>query len=58
MSEAPMATGSHWFWGGLVVLNVVWYCTVTVYVAIRGVLDIRRMLARLASRHQQEREQA
>lgn len=27
---------------------VVWYSTVTVYVAIKGIADIRNMLARLA----------
>lgn len=29
---------------------VVWYSTVTVYVAIKGVADIRNMLARLGKR--------
>ena len=34
---------------------VVWYSTVTVYVAIRGVFDIRGMLARLAAGEEKER---
>ena len=38
---------SHWFWGILAASVLVWYSTITVYVAIRGVKDIRGMLARL-----------
>ncbi len=34
-------------WLVLVAAALVWYSTITVYVAIRGVLDIRDMLARL-----------
>lgn len=30
---------------------LVWYSTVTVYVAVRGAWDIRGMLRRLAQRH-------
>lgn len=37
-----------WFWWGLTALVVIWYCTITVYVAVKGVFDIRGMLARLA----------
>lgn len=40
--------GSHWFWYLLVAAVMIWYLTVTVYVAVRGVLDIKHMLARLA----------
>lgn len=38
----------EWFWLILVSAAVLWYCTVTVYVAIRGVADIRTMLRRLS----------
>jgi hypothetical protein len=41
----PMRT--HWFWYLLAAACVIWYCVITVYVAIRGVSDIRKMLARL-----------
>jgi len=34
-------------WWLLTVICVVWYFTVTVYVAVRGAADIRQMLARL-----------
>jgi hypothetical protein len=43
------------FWWLLTIFAVGWYLTVTVYVAIRGALDIRKMLARLES--QQSREE-
>ncbi|MEW6252465.1 MAG: hypothetical protein AB1716_17645 [Planctomycetota bacterium] len=39
--------GEHWFWWLLLAAVIVWYSTVTVYVAIRGALDIRAMLRRL-----------
>lgn len=35
------------FWGLLTLAVLIWYSTITIYVAIRGVLDIRNMLARL-----------
>ena len=39
---------AHWFWGLLTVACVLWYSTVTIYVAIKGSADIKNMLARLA----------
>lgn len=39
--------GSHAIWLVLTVACIAWYATVTVYVAIRGVLDIRTMLRKL-----------
>jgi hypothetical protein len=35
------------FWLGVVVACLAWYLTVTIYVAVRGALDIKHMLARL-----------
>jgi len=35
------------FWWLLTMGAVVWYSTVTIYVAIRGAFDIRHMLRRL-----------
>lgn len=37
----------HWFWWLLAMACVVWYSTITVYVAIKGAGDIKHMLARL-----------
>jgi hypothetical protein len=39
--------GEHWFWWLLTAACVVWYSTITVYVSIKGVSDIRGMLGRL-----------
>jgi len=39
----------HWFWWLMTAGCVVWYSTVTVYVGIRGVLDIKHMLRRLGA---------
>lgn len=37
------------FWWLLTISSVVWYSTVTVYISVRGVQDIRQMLGRLKS---------
>ena len=39
----------EWFWLALTVACLVWYSTVTVYVAVKGLWDIREMLARLGA---------
>lgn len=38
----------HWFWLGMTAACVLWYSTVTIYVAIKGVTDIKGMLKRLS----------
>ena len=38
------------FWRILALLCLAWYATVTLYVAVRGAIDIRGMLARLTKR--------
>jgi uncharacterized membrane protein len=40
-------TAARWFWWLLCMVCVIWYSTITVYVAIRGWFDIRGMLGRL-----------
>jgi len=47
---------SHWFWFALTMICVVWYLTVTVYVAIKGAADIKGMLARLSANYEQKEE--
>ncbi len=42
-----MNPNEHWFWWVITSLVLVWYSTVTIYVAIRGAMDIRGMLERL-----------
>ena len=44
----------HWFWWTLSLACVVWYSTITIYVAIKGVRDIRQMLARLSTTKTQD----
>ena len=39
----------HWFWGILVFATLFWYSMVTVYVAFKGLTDIRQMLEKLSS---------
>ena len=41
----------HWFWWLLTMAVMGWYSTVTVYVAIRGSMDIKEMLRRLKERN-------
>ncbi|HOZ44974.1 MAG TPA: hypothetical protein PLO37_04990 [Candidatus Hydrogenedentes bacterium] len=38
----------HWIWMALTAACVIWYSSVTIYVAIRGAMDIKSMLQRLA----------
>lgn len=40
-------THGHGFWFFLMWLCVVWYSTITIYVAIQGSIDIKEMLRRL-----------
>jgi hypothetical protein len=40
----------RWFWGLLTIAVLAWYGTITVYIAYRGVFDIRQMLRELANR--------
>ncbi|HPU27364.1 MAG TPA: hypothetical protein PK458_14395 [Phycisphaerae bacterium] len=39
---------AEYFWLALVVSCLTWYSTVTIYVAIKGVADIKSMLRRLS----------
>lgn len=41
---------SLWFW--LVWACVIWYSTITIYVSVKGVRDIRNMLRRLKENHE------
>lgn len=47
---------SHWFWLALIIAVVVWYSSVTIWVAIRGALDIRLMVQRLDEENAAEAE--
>jgi hypothetical protein len=38
---------SHTFWAVMTAAVVIWYSTVTIYVGIKGIKDIKQMLARL-----------
>lgn len=37
----------HPFWGFLTLVVLVWYSTVTIYVGVRGIADIKSMLRNL-----------
>ncbi len=45
---------NHWFWWALSMACVIWYSTITIYVAIKGASDIRNMLARLGKNRSDE----
>lgn len=40
----------QWFWLLVTICCILWYSTVTVYVAYKGIKDIREMLKRLAQK--------
>jgi hypothetical protein len=50
--EGGIPMGEHWFWGTLTVVCLLWYSTMTIYVAIRGASDIQTMLKNLAQLRQ------
>jgi len=39
---------NHWFWGATTIACLAWYSTITIYIAIKGAIDIRSMLRRLS----------
>ena len=49
---------NHWFWGALTIACVIWYSTITIYVAIKGARDIKNMLARLDSLRERDAEKS
>ena len=49
---------AHWFWFALIIAVVVWYSTITLWVAIKGALDIREMVARLDEEQRDARGRA
>ena len=44
---------ARYFWLMMTIAVLVWYSTITIYVAIRGSLDVKQMLKRL--RQKQDR---
>ena len=42
-------TKYYWFWGLLTTAVLMWYSSITVYIAYRGVFDIKTMLKKLSS---------
>ena len=52
MNFSSMLT-NHPFWGVVTLFVLTWYSTITVYVAIRGIADIKSMLKRLRKNHQE-----
>ncbi len=43
--------GEHWFWEIMTIAVMVWYTVITVYVAYKGVRDIKNMLRDLSADH-------
>ena len=42
----------HWVWSVMTIAVLVWYSTITVYVAYKGAHDIKQMLRNLAADHE------
>ena len=47
MHEITAMLTHHPFWGAMTIAVLAWYSTITVYVSIRGALNIKDMLQRL-----------
>ena len=52
MNLSDMLT-NHPVWGLLTLAVLVWYSTITIFIAIRGMLDIKEMLRNLKQRHEE-----
>ena len=50
-----MNIAGHPIWWTLMAACLVWYSTITIYVAIRGSSDIKQMLRRLAEKDDRAR---
>jgi hypothetical protein len=48
INEVITMLKDHWFWGTMTLACLVWYSTITIYVAIKGIGDIRNMLKKLS----------
>lgn len=48
---------THWFWLIITGAVVLWYSTITVWISIKGALDIREMVARLDEEQSSESQQ-
>jgi len=44
----------HWFWLALMAAVLIWYSTITIYISVRGAIDIKEMLGRLDQRAKEE----
>jgi hypothetical protein len=55
MNLTAMLT-NHPLWGLLTLAVLVWYSTITVYVAVRGTVDIKHMLGRLRAGTEKHKE--
>ena len=49
-----MINGWVFFWTAIAIGCMLWYSTVTLYIAVRGVLDIQSMLAHLKKEQDNE----
>lgn len=47
---------THWFWWWLTAAVIVWYSSITLYVTVRGTIDIKHMLRRLKDGQAAERK--
>ena len=54
MSSLSTALATHPFWILLSLVCLVWYSTITIYIAVKGAFDVREMLQRLRDRHRDE----
>lgn len=54
MQSVREMLSNHWGWGLLMLAVLVWYATITVYVAVRGGMDVKSMLREISRRDRVE----
>jgi len=58
LSDVRNMLSNHPFWAVLTLAVLAWYSSVTIYVGIRGALDIKHMLRKLAAQQDEAEKQS
>lgn len=49
INEIVTMLKGHWFWAVLTLACLLWYSSITIYVTVKGIGDIRNMLRKLSN---------
>ena len=58
LTDVRSMLGNHPFWAMLTLAVLGWYSSITIYVGIRGAVDIKHMLRNLAAQQDEAEKQS